>query len=303
MKNVIKTTHEKADELLWSFEETGKMQFTVGSLSNECEYQFPSFLSKPKDTDSVKIIPVGESIALSTDEVSIFLFEVLLKVLGVLENNLNDISSDTFKLLYRYNQFLLHKLSVIYPNSIKMQSEYINDKEKLAKLKNILQAKQLDVTGVNTRFLLSTYTPVEKTRELFDVFDDLIYEYTNRDELNPSSIKFNSRTGELKYKNERHSFQRGKDGKMTRLQLFRILWRDKKVLNKGLTKTKGRSHAIDYLASSIDFVLNPSDLKGRKKNGFKELLKGIGRTMKEKKIPLKIDDADETKIQLIFTEG
>jgi len=304
MKSKIKTTHTKADELLWFFENTGKIYFTVGSPTNKCEYQFPLFLSKPQKNDCVKIIPAKGSIALSTEEVSIFLLENTLKVFNVLENSIDDISSDTFKLLYRYNQFLLHLLSVIYPNDIKTQSDYINNVEKCTKLKDVLQAKKLELTGASTRFLLKTYAPVEKTKELFNVFDDLIYEYINEEELSPRTVKFNSHTGKLQYKDASHQFQRGKDGSMNRLQFFKTLWDDRKVINKGLVDIGGKTHSMNYLASSIGFVLNPSDLKRGRRGDFKEMIRGIKRTLKEKKItPLKIDTTDETKIQLILTDG
>jgi hypothetical protein len=303
MKNKIKTTYEKADELLWNFEDTGELDFAVGSKDNICKYKFPQFGCDLQEDDTVEIIPfTKDAKALSTDEVSIFIFKTLFRVQDALASKIEYTSNKAFQLLYRYNQFLLHKLSAIHPGEITFTKNYITNKKKFQGLKNILEAQYLEFKGTGTRFLLSKCEPVDKTRELFAVFDDLIYEYTNDERLVSDDVVFDPRTGKVTYKGEMHSFQRGQDGNMDRFSLFKILWEDRKKIKNGITTRQGDTNSIDYLASGIGFIGDPSDLINKKRQDFIEILRGINRCLKKKKMPLKIDFDDKTAVQLVVSE-
>lgn len=293
--NKIKTLTEKADKLLWDFENKSKMRFTVGSLKNVCEYQFPNFpFPNKNEEENIKITTTDkDSIVLTTDEISIYILSVVIKNIEVLEKHTKEIESETFKVLYRFNQFLLHILTIIYKD-IKIPKEYINNKEKSNELNNILKAKKLEIESANTRFLLNIYMPVEKTKELFDIFSDLIYVYKNKEEIPKNTIVFNPNNGVIVYNNGKHRFNRG-----NKKNVFKELWFNRRVIEKDILKTKGKTKSIGYLAESIGFVSNPSDLIKKKEKDFEELLRNINRSLKKENIPASISYEDKPKIQLI----
>ncbi len=297
--NKTKTLTEKADKLLWDFETKSKMRFAVGSPKNVCEYWFPNFPFPNKNEDkNIKIIPVNkDSIVLTTDEISIFLLDVVLKNIEVLEKNTDEIEKEDFKVLYRFNQFLLHILLTIYKD-MKIPKEYVNNKEKITELKNILKSKKLEVESANTRFLLNTYKPVEETEELFNLFNDLVYIYKDKEEIPKDTIVFNFNDGVIIYNDGKHKFNRGH-----KKNVFKELWLNKRVIKKGILETKGKTKSMGYLAKTVGFVLNPSDLTKKKEKSFEELLRNINRSLKQENIPAIVSYEDKSKIQLIVNTG
>jgi len=107
--------------------------------------------------------------------------------------------------------------------------------------------------------------------------------------------------GILEYKDARHKFRKGKTGDAKPKKLFESLWKNQKIVQQGNIKQKGESHPAGYYAvnSGMANDVGAFDKNKTIQKQFSQLIKGIGRMLKLKGFPIKIENKGD--IQLVIT--
>ena len=117
-----------------------------------------------------------------------------------------------------------------------------------------------------------------------------------------SKIKFDQQVGVLRCGDITHKFHRGAGGNKQKLELFRKLWTDKKLVKNGIEKIKGTTNAPEYLAVQIGLIPSAKDFtkNGERSNSFWSLIKDINRMLKKKDFPAEVER--KNGVQLIITQ-
>ena len=122
-------------------------------------------------------------------------------------------------------------------------------------------------------------------------------------ELPTKKVKFDEANGIISYNTTRHTFHSKNNKKDFRLPLFKILWPEKMIVENNETIRKGRSSDPAKVALSIKFIetMMTFERNTKKVEQFENISKGMSRTFRNKKIPLKIKHSKK-EIQLIIEE-
>jgi hypothetical protein len=153
---------------------------------------------------------------------------------------------------------------------------------------------------------LVTFCSVTVPANFEEIYERLLREARGeniRDEIDDAKLKiiFDQTKGILRYGHVQHNFQKGNADKKERLALMRLLWK-KRQHAKGKTTINGEKMQRSYVAVLLGLAEDASNFNRdpKAKMRLKNLINGINRELRAKKIPAKINGQDG--IQLIVKE-